>query len=355
MLNEILDKFKIDGSTCTKTPIGNGLINQTWHVNCNNSHYILQRVNTAVFKNPHHIDENLAQLKTYLNKVYPQYLFVAPLPATNGSTMVETQEGCYRLFNFIKDSVTINQVATPQEAFEAAKQFGRFASLLADFDATNLHTTIPDFHNLALRYTQFEQALENATPKRLANASEAIKSIKSHQDILNCYHNISNGKINIPLRVMHHDTKISNVLFDKQGKGICVIDLDTIMPGYYLSDVGDMMRSYLSPASEEETDFNKVTVRNEFFLAIYEGYMSEMANSLSPTEKGLFIYAGKFIIYMQAVRFLTDYLNNDIYYGQKYEGHNLNRANNQLRLLQEYIGASKQLENLLTEKKIPIA
>ena len=141
-------------------------------------------------------------------------------------------------------------------------------------------------------------------------------------------------------RVTHHDTKISNVLFDAQDKGLCVIDLDTVMPGYFISDAGDMMRTYLSPAGEEETDYSKIDVRENYFDAIVQGYLSEMKDELSAEEKKYFVYAGKFMIYMQALRFITDYLNNDIYYGASYELHNLNRATNQLTLL-----------NILTSKE----
>jgi hypothetical protein len=127
------------------------------------------------------------------------------------------------------------------------------------------------------------------------------------------------------------------VLFDKNNKGLCVIDLDTVMPGYFISDVGDMMRTYLSPVSEEEKEFEKIIVRNDFFEAIIEGYGGEMNDELTTVEKDYFLFSGKFMIYMQALRFLTDYLNNDIYYGAKYEGHNLIRAKNQLTLLQRII------------------
>ncbi|MEP6845974.1 MAG: aminoglycoside phosphotransferase family protein, partial [Panacibacter sp.] len=146
-------------------------------------------------------------------------------------------------------------------------------------------------------------------------------------------------------RVTHHDTKISNVLFDSDNKGLCVIDLDTVMPGHFISDVGDMMRTYLSPAGEEESDLSAIEVREAYFEAIVNGYLSEMQDELTTTEKDYFIYAGKFMIYMQALRFMADYLNNDIYYGAKYELHNLNRAINQLTLLNRLV----EKESLLLE------
>ena len=195
---------------------------------------------------------------------------------------------------------------------------------------------MPDFHNLALRYEQFKSALACASEERLAKADEAIKFIKAHADIVHTYNEIL-ADHSIPHRVVHHDTKISNVLFDKDARGICVIDLDTVMPGYYFSDTGDMMRTYLSPANEEETDLSKVVIRQDFFKAIYEGYFEEMGKALTDPEKNLFIYSGEFIIYMQAIRFLSDYLNNDVYYRAEYAGQNLNRALNQIALLKNYM------------------
>ena len=139
------------------------------------------------------------------------------------------------------------------------------------------------------------------------------------------------------LRVTHHDTKISNVLFDGRNRGLCVIDLDTVMPGYFISDVGDMIRTYVSAASEEVVDLSTVAVRREFYQAIREGYLGVMGDVLSATEGGRFFYAGLFMVYMQALRFLTDHLNGDVYYGARYEGHNFNRAANQVALLQKLI------------------
>lgn len=349
MLETVLLKFGLDISDCLVLPIGNGLINQTWKISHNNREYILQKVNTDVFKHPKIIDENLNKLKSFLEQHFPDYIFVAPLKSPSGSTLVETSEGSFRIFDFVKDSITLNTAENAQQAYEAAKQFGKFSRLLSGFDASTLHPTIPDFHNLQLRYNQFKTALERADADRLKNAADAIKAVEQRDEILQKYLDILSQKLQVPLRVIHHDTKISNVLFDKDGKGLCVIDLDTVMPGYYISDIGDMMRTYLSPLSEESVEFDQIEIRKIFFMAIYKGYMSEMADILNPTEKDLFIYAGQFIIYMQAVRFLTDYLNNDVYYGARYETHNLDRAKNQIKLLEEYIQSGKEL-NLMIEQ-----
>lgn len=150
------------------------------------------------------------------------------------------------------------------------------------------------------------------------------------------------------IRVTHHDTKISNVLLDYNNNGLCVIDLDTVMPGYFFSDAGDMIRTYLSPVSEEESNLAKIEIRQEYFEALAKGYFSQMNQQLTAEEKDHFVYAGKFMIYMQAIRFLTDYLNNDIYYGCKYEGHNFVRAGNQFTLLEKLIAEEPVLQQIVS-------
>lgn len=346
MLENILSQFGLKEEQCKIEKLGTGLINYTWKINCGDKNYILQKINHQVFKTPEIIDNNTAQLKHFLNKFYPDYLFVPPVNTAEGISLIKTSEGFYRLFNYVDGSVTINFVNTEKEAFEAAKQFGKFTSLLADFNISNLGIPLPDFHNLSLRYEQFTDACLNGNSERIEETKDSIDTIQSYKEIVDTYENIVKEGL-LPLRVMHHDTKISNVLFDEKEQGLCVIDLDTVMPGYYISDVGDMMRTYLSPANEEEKDFDKVFVRKEIFNAIYKGYMGELGKDLNETEKQFFIYSGKFIIYMQALRFLTDYINNDVYYGASYPKHNLVRANNQIKLLKEYINSEKDFETII--------
>ncbi len=344
MIEEVLNQFNISAESVE--PLGNGLINRTWKVCTQDKSFVLQRINDNVFHEPQHIAENIRLIADYLHQHHPEYLFVTPHQKPNGEDFVVTEEGFFRMFPFIPRSHTIDAVQTPQQAYEAAKQFGKFTRLLADFDAGKLKITIPDFHNLSLRYQQFLCALKNGNPERVQQSRELIRDINNHADIVQHFEQI---EINLEfrLRVIHHDTKISNVLFDENNKGICVIDLDTVMPGYFISDVGDMMRTYLSPITEEETDFTKIEVRDEFYQAIVQGYFSEMEDVLSQTEKQQFFYAGKFMIYMQALRFLTDHLNNDVYYGAKYENHNFIRAQNQSILLKRLIEKEKSLSGIL--------
>lgn len=237
------------------------------------------------------------------------------------------------MFPFVEGSHTKTTINTASEAYEAARQFGRFTANLRGFDHAQLATTIPAFHDLSLRYLQFKQALGSGNPARMAESADTIAALEKHADIVAEYDRIRRNPA-FRLRVTHHDTKISNVLFDASNNGLCVIDLDTVMPGYFISDVGDMMRTYLCPVSEEEADLDRITVRPDVYQAIVDGYLSEMADTLTVTEKKYFFYAGTFLIYMQALRFLTDYLNNDTYYGATYPTQNLTRARNQVRLLE---------------------
>lgn len=340
MVAPVLEKFGLNVEGCTVQQLHSGLINKTWKVITGDKTCILQKINHHVFKNPEHIDHNLIVLKKYLNEHFPEYLFVAPLAALDGASLIRTADGYFRLFDFVDGSETINTVRSTDQAFEAARQFGKFSRLLSGFKADDLKYTLPDFHNLILRYHQFTEALNHASGERLERASDAIRFIQANEKIVTTYHSIVSDR-SIPHRVVHHDTKISNILFDNETRGLCVVDLDTVMPGYYISDVGDMMRTYLSPANEEEVDLDRIEVRKDFFEAIYQGYLSEMGSTLTEPEKQLFIYSGQFIIYMQAIRFLTDYLNNDIYYGAGYPEHNLRRALNQTTLLEKYM----ELEN----------
>lgn len=342
MFENILSIYGLNHLTANVAQFGDGLINHTWKVNTSDKNYILQKVNSDVFKCPADIDENFSLLRDYLSKENPDYLFISPVVAKNGESLLQLENGYYRLFPYVEGSVSVNVLTKTEEAYEAAKQFGKFSKLLNGFEVAKLNITIPNFHNLILRFDQFTAACKTASAERLEKAAESIKFIIEHKALVDTYREILSNS-NIPLRVIHHDTKISNVLFDDQYKGLCVIDLDTVMPGYFISDVGDMMRTYLSAVSEEETDLSKIAIRKDFFKAIYDGYMGEMQDVLTEAEKPYFVYAGKFIIYMQAIRFLADYLQNDIYYGAKYEDHNFNRASNQITLLKEYLKLEPEL------------
>lgn len=349
MLNTILPAYGLPPDSTKVEAFGSGLINHTWKIIAPGKAYILQRVNHAIFKEPADIANNISLIAEHLKKYHPHYYFIAPLVSVNGEEMIyQRGEGFFRMFPFVAGSHSKDVVETAEQAYEAAIQFGRFTRLLNGVDINKLKITIPCFHDLTLRYQQFLQALENGNRQRIADSADLIKSLTQHIDIVTEYGNIK-ANPEFKLRVTHHDTKISNVLFNAEGKGICVIDLDTVMPGYFISDVGDMMRTYLSPVSEEEKDFARIAVRDDFYKAIVHGYYREMKNELTATEKKYFFYAGTFMIYMQALRFITDYLNDDKYYGAKYPRHNNVRAKNQLVLLERLLAKKEQLEKIILD------
>jgi thiamine kinase-like enzyme len=334
MFTSVLAAYGLKEEECRIQAFGTGLINYTWKVTCQGHEYILQHINHEVFTQPGHIAENINALAAYLHQYSPGYLFIRPLPSLDGKNLVHDESlGYYRLVPFVTASHTYDVAQSDQLAYEAARQFGKFTKLLAGFPAESLHITLPDFHNLSLRYRQFETALIHGNPDRIREAGEQIAMIRQFDHILDQFERILHNP-DFGIRVTHHDTKISNVLFDKHDKGLCVIDLDTVMPGYFISDFGDMMRTYLSPVSEEEKDLSLITIREDYFESIVRGYLGEMRDTLSIEELENVVYSGQFMIYMQAIRFLADHLNNDTYYGAKYEGHNLVRAGNQLTLLQ---------------------
>ena len=348
MLQSVFDAFGISENINSAISFGSGLINHTWKITNGDKAFILQQINHHVFKNPESIAYNINITGNYLHEHYPEYLFVTPVKSIdNGEIYFDKENGYFRLTLFINNSHTIDVVANPEMAYEAARQFGMFTKLLSGFDASLLKITLPDFHNLSLRYQQFEEALSKADAGRIKSSEKLITGISFNKNILDEFEKI---KINtqFKIRATHHDTKISNVLFDENNKGLCVIDLDTLMPGYFISDAGDMMRTYLSPVSEEEKDFSKIKIRTEYFISIVRGYLGQLHDELTPEEKEHFIYSGKFMIYMQAIRFLTDHLNNDIYYGAKYPDHNLVRAGNQLTLLQKLKDKEDELQQCIS-------
>jgi Ser/Thr protein kinase RdoA (MazF antagonist) len=345
-LQQILNVYGLKNGV-EVNPFGTGLINHTWTIHSGNNKFILQRINHNIFKSPTDIASNIRLISEYLSKYHPGYLFVTPEKTLQQEDIVYiNKEGYFRIFPFVKNSHTIDVVSSTAQAYEASQQFGRFTKLLAGFPAEQLQITLPDFHNLPLRYRQFEKAIDDGNTARLKEAAPTILFLKQYKEIVTVSEQIANNPA-FKKRVTHHDTKISNVLFDENDKGLCVIDLDTVMPGYFISDVGDMLRTYLSPVSEEEKDFSKIRIREDYFKAIAEGYLSEMNDELSIEEKAHFVYAGKFMIYMQALRFLTDYLNNDIYYGSKYEGHNFMRAKNQVVLLEKLLEKEDVLNKII--------
>ncbi|MFI5450789.1 phosphotransferase enzyme family protein [Pedobacter sp. UC225_61] len=348
---ELIEAYGFTADTVSLQQIGSGHINQTYLLSSlkDNKKYILQNINTEVFKEPFAIANNIKAVADYLKEHYPDYLFPAPITTLNGDLMAHHDNGYWRLLPFVEDTSAFDTLSETKQAYEAAKQFGKLSRLLNEFDTSILSITIPGFHDLAWRYEQFTFALNQAATNLKITANEVIETALHHHFIIDYYRSYERSK-EFPDRVMHHDTKISNVLLSSStNSGVCVIDLDTLMPGKFISDLGDMIRTYICAFSENETDLTKIEIRLPYFEATVKGYLSEMASILTPTEKELILFSGKYIVYMQALRFLTDFLSGNIYYPITYPTQNLDRAKNQFKLLSELFEDEKILQDIIEE------
>ncbi|QEC53408.1 phosphotransferase family enzyme [Anseongella ginsenosidimutans] len=337
-LNQVLDGFGLEDASWECVEFGSGHINNTYRLTRKQTgeNLLLQRINHFVFKEPEAIAGNMRIAADHLEATDPDYLFLNAVKTKEGKDLWYDEEGFpWRILPFIDNAYSMDEVGEAGQARSAARQFAILTRKLAGLDASLLKPTIPDFHNLELRYRQFREALETAGENRKKEASGEIGQCSNRAHLAEEYSRLIVHP-GCKLRIMHHDTKINNVLFDvESGEAKCPIDLDTLMPGYIFSDLGDMVRTYVSPVSEEETDLSKVAVRDEFYEALYDGYLSEMAAELSDFEKQHLSFSGKMLLYMQALRFLTDYLQGDVYYKIHYPGQNLDRSRNQLKLLLE--------------------
>ncbi|RDC57526.1 aminoglycoside phosphotransferase family protein [Pedobacter chinensis] len=352
--SEVLKAYGYTKENVNIVQIGSGLINRTYLLSplLQDKKFILQNINTAVFQDPQAIAKNLKAVSDYLAKNYPDYLFIKPITTVDGEEMAYVNHEYWRMLPFVSKTVSLDVLSEPKQAYEAAKEFGKLSRLLNNFNANTLEPTIPGFHDLGLRFEQFTLALNQTTKQLKGLAKLEIDHALDHRYILD-YYNSYTHRTDFPDRVMHHDTKISNVLLNAETfEGVCVIDLDTIMPGKFISDLGDMMRTYLCAFSENETDLTKIKIRLPYFEAMIKGYLSEMKGILTATEKELILFSGKYIIYMQALRFLTDFLNDNIYYPINYPTKNLDRARNQFKLLSELSLNEKELQDIIEENLV---
>lgn len=350
MSEHILAAFGLKAKHYEVRPFGSGHINKTYLVRdpAGDEHYILQRINTYVFKRPQVIAKNHRLTWEHLSARHPDYLFPKALPTIYDGDLYIEDDSFWRLMPFVEHAVTVDKADTPQQAFEAARQFGRFAKLTSGIDLSAFEPTIPDFHNLSLRARQFEEAVENASVERKVRAGDLIDFLVGQQRITRHFELVI--KPALPDRLMHHDTKINNVLLHEGTfEGVCVIDLDTLMPGKIVSDLGDMVRTYVCPVPEDEPDVSRVCVRDDFYAALVQGYLSEVRGELNALEREQIFYAGEFMVYMQALRFLADYLNGDVYYPVKYPEHNLDRARNQATLLMRLMEKEQPLKAIIRE------
>jgi Ser/Thr protein kinase RdoA (MazF antagonist) len=333
VVEQVLQAFGLNAADYTIGRIGTGHINHTYRLTGHTS-YILQRVNKNIFTKPERIASNLRIAADYLRSHAPGYLFLAGIRTPSGEDMVYDAEGYpWRVFPYIANTITLNRVGTAAEAYNAAAGFALLAKNLSGCDVSLFEPTIERFLDLAWRYEQFETALQHPTQDRLADAADAVQECQRYAWLVEEYTQaIRRG--DLPLRILHNDTKINNILFDATTReAVCVIDLDTLMPGYFINDFGDMVRTCVSPVDEEERNVDRIMFRRDVYTALERGYLAHMGDVLHASEKRLLPLAGMMMTYITALRMLTDFLNGNIYYQISYADQNLVRARNQLRLL----------------------
>lgn len=329
-IKAIISTF-IGESNPTFSAIDNGLINHTYLVEAQNKNYILQQINTDIFKNPQSIIDNHLVINFVLKNSDYKRKIVDLISTNTGEFLVNKH---WRMTEFIENTVSHLKVPNPETAFEAAKCFSEFYSVLNAEDL-DLKETIPGFINFEKRISDYKIALKNATEERKINAKKEIDFINSHLNLPEKWLELQNENA-LPKRIIHADPKISNILFDKNGNASAVIDLDTTMTSTLLYDFGDMIRSYCNLTDEDDA-FLENNFTREIYDSVKRGFLFHLENILSETEKENLDYAPKVVIYIQAVRFLTDYLNGNIYYAIKYENHNLDRTRNQVNLLKNIL------------------
>lgn len=347
--NEILEHFDLEAVT---ESYGNGHINDTYLVTA--PRYILQRINTSIFTDPEGLMENIQNVTSFLREKIAAdggdagRGTLTLVPAKDGRYYYKLdEENVFRVYSFVEGTKSIENSKTPEDLYEAGVGFGHFQKLLADFPVEKLHETIRDFHHTPKRVEALREAIREDRAGRagsvqaeiafaLENASWADRVVRGMEE----------GKI--PVRVTHNDTKINNILFDREtGKAVCVIDLDTVMPGSMLYDFGDALRMGGSSAAEDEADLDKVWFDEEAFEAFARGYLSEMRESLTEDEIALMPLSVKLMTYECGIRFLTDYLNGDTYFKIHREHHNLDRARNQFKLVADIAGKEARLAQRL--------
>ncbi len=316
-------------------PLTTGLINSTFIVsNQDGQQYLLQKINTNVFKNPLAIQENYQLIQAHL--IHKESFKLPELIKTvNGDLLFTDEEGgVWRAFEYIPNSYSPLASTTVEEASLVAECFGKFSNDLTGLDTSKIQAVLPGFHDLAWRYQQFQDSLQKATAERKEKAATLISKADDYKYLVDYYNAISNDKENYPLHILHHDCKIANILFDKDSKQIiCPVDLDTTQNGFFFSDMGDMVRSMTPSLPEGSKDIDAIELREDFYNGIKKHYLQAMKDELTPKEVEDIDMAGKIIVYMQSLRFLTDYLNNDIYYKTEYPEQNYFRAANQFKLL----------------------
>ena len=344
---EIIKAFPEYGEVIGYKPITAGHINDTYIVeylqeNGEKIRYLLQRINTNVFRMPVELMENVMGVTAFLRKKIeaaggdPARETLTVFPAKDGKNYYMAEDGgCWRMYNFVEDAFSITELTSAEDFKSAALSFGNFQNLLADYPIETLYETIPNFHNTPSRFKDFLEALEKNASGRKGEAIPEIDFVLAREKDCSVITDLLDSGM-LPVRVTHNDTKLNNVLFDNTTKkGLCVVDLDTVMPGSSLYDFGDSIRFGANTAAEDEKDLSKVSLSLEYFKAYVEGYLEAAGKSLTENEINYLPFSAKLLTLECGIRFLGDFINGDVYFKTEYPEHNLVRARTQFKLVED--------------------
>ena len=356
-IRQIAAHFQIYGEFRGAEPYGSGHINDTYCAVFDQAgtvtRYIFQRINHNIFRQPVALMENIERVTAHLAaKLFGQSdssrRVLTLIPARNHLRYYQDEHGNFwRAYLFIEKARSFDAVESPRQAFEAAKAYGQFQKLLSDLPSPRLHVTIPDFHHTPKRFATLVQTIEKDPENRAASAKTEIDFALQRASIVDVLLNA-----NLPERVTHNDTKFNNVMLDEQsGEGICVVDLDTLMPGLALYDFGDMVRTTTSPVKEDERDLTRVKMQLSMFESLVRGYLTAAGDFLTSDEKRLLVFSGKLITFEIGIRFLTDYLGGDTYFKVHRNGHNLDRCRTQFKLVESIEQQETEMNRLVEEMK----
>ena len=349
---KVLESYPLRGAPIYVGRYGCGHINDTFAVACDSGcMYILQRVNSKIFTKPWELMENIAAVTSFLGeRTEDPRGYLRLIPTKDGKDTCVDEEGEYwRLFPFIENSLCLQKAESPEEFRQSAIAFGRFQKLLAQFPAAKLHEPIADFHNTVDRYRQFHEALNADSMDRAKLCEKEIRFYLDREPEAGAIvDRLADGRL--PLRVTHNDTKLNNVMLDFDTReALCVIDLDTIMPGSALYDFGDSIRFGAATAAEDEQDLSKVSMSLELYRTFTEGFLSACGDSLTETEIKMLPIGAKMMTLECGLRFLTDYLKGDTYFKTHREGQNLDRSRTQMTLVADMEAKMPQMEKIIQE------
>ena len=357
-LHSIFARFAVCGDYLHAEPYGSGHINDTYRVLCHQAGvevpYLLQRINHHIFTRPLELMDNISRVTAHLQDRLAGHpdatrhaLRLIPTLADDAPAHQDGDGNWWRMYYFITNAHTHDVIRSPKQAYQAAHAFGLFQRQLADLPGGRLHETIPNFHNTPARFANFARALAEDAHGRACEARAEIAFVLDREPLAGVLLDL-NARGEIPERVTHNDTKINNVMLDDvTGEGICVIDLDTVMPGLALYDFGDLVRTSTSPAAEDETDLGKVVMQMPMYEALLAGYLKACGDILVPAEKAHLAFSGKLITLEIGVRFLTDFLQGDVYFKTKRPRHNLDRCRTQFALVADIERHEKTMNALV--------